>query len=229
MNKLELVNFSNERNGSLGPKFSSYENYLEWQMVKGRSFESYYEKYLEGQKRYINENFSNLDRTSKIADISCGDGIGLSFFLEMGFENLYGFEYEDDKINLAKSRGARVVKQDICSDSFDTEFFDFFDVIYSSHSLEHVLNPLYTIKNMMDILKKGGLLYIVVPYPNTICSDITHEHGYMVHCGSMPLGLHISDEANTTETLISSLGLELVSKKFDSFRESEVWFTFRKV
>lgn len=228
MKKQELVNFANKRNGDIGPKFSSYEDYINWQTITGCSFESFYENFKEGQRRYIIENFNDLDRDLKIADMCCGDGVGLDFFKELGFKNVVGFEISDKKIDYSVTYGYPVIKQDICSDSFDLEFSEFFDVLYSSHTMEHVLNPEYSIKNMLKTLKTNGLFYLVVPYPNVICSDITHEHGYMVHCGSMPLGLHILDNAVTTEKILESLGLEIVSKKFDSFREQEVWFILRK-
>lgn len=228
MNKQELVDFSNKRNGDLGPKFSSYNDYIKWQTVDGCSFETFNEPWKNGQKNYIDKNFKDLDRDLVIADMCCGDGVGLNLFKEMGFKNIVGFEIADNKIEMAKSYGYRIVKQDVCSEEFSDEFIDKFDVLYSSHTMEHVLNPEYSIKNMLKTLKKGGLFYLVVPYPNVICSDITHTHGYMVHCGSMPLGLHITDDAKTTQSILEGLGLEVIDKHFDSFREQEVWFKLIK-
>ena len=45
MKKQELVNFANKRNGDIGPKFSSYEDYINWQTITGCSFESFYENF----------------------------------------------------------------------------------------------------------------------------------------------------------------------------------------
>lgn len=229
MTKQELINFANQRNGDLGPKFSSYDDYINWQTINGCSFESLNEHWLLGQKNYLLNNFKFLDKNLFIADMCCGDGVGLEFFKELGFKNVVGFEVADNKIEIAKSHGYRIIKQDICSDEFDNEFFEMFDILYSSHTMEHVLNPEYSIKNMLKTLKPGGLFYLVVPYPNGICSDINHEHGYMVHCGTMPLGLHIYDDANTTQKILENLNLEVISKRFDSFREQEVWFILKKI
>ena len=228
MKENDLIEFANKRNGNNGPKFKSYNEYIEWQTFKGCSFESLNEHWKQGQKNYILNNFDELDRNLKIADICSGDGVGLEFFKELGFTHVVGFEIADNKIEMSKKYGFTIENHDLCKDNFDSKYDDFFDILYSSHTLEHVLNPEYSIKNMLKMLKPNGLFYLVLPYPNAICADITHEHGYMVHCGSMPLGLHLYDNAETTENLLKTMNMEIVSKKFDSFREQEVWFILKK-
>jgi SAM-dependent methyltransferase len=37
------------------------------------------------------------------------------------------------------------------------------DVIISNHALEHTLNPLQEIKNLLPLLKRGGIFHILVP------------------------------------------------------------------
>ena len=41
-----------------------------------------------------------------------------------------------------------------------------YDFILSSHSLEHIANPFKALKEWLRVLKKGGLILIIVPDPN---------------------------------------------------------------
>ena len=50
-----------------------------------------------------------------------------------------------------------------------------YDFVFSSHSLEHIANPLKAIKEWLRILKKGGYLIIIVP-EKSACFD--HKRNY---------------------------------------------------
>jgi len=41
-----------------------------------------------------------------------------------------------------------------------------YDFILSSHSLEHIANPLKALQEWLRVLKKGGLILVIVPDPN---------------------------------------------------------------
>ena len=52
-----------------------------------------------------------------------------------------------------------------------------FDIVYSSHTLEHVLSPIICIHEMIRVLKDNGDLIICVPI---LPGFITMEHNYMM-------------------------------------------------
>ena len=151
LSKEELVSFSNKRSSIC--QFSSYDDYVNSQVVSGMSHESENQNWRNGQIRCIKDHLSSLDKNVSILDVCCGDGVGLLEMKQMGFTNVTGVELCDDKIKRAQSlSGFEILKKDICSGSFD--FGQEFDVIYSSHTIEHVLHPEYTLTRLKKCLKK---------------------------------------------------------------------------
>jgi len=221
--KQELIDFSNRRSTN---HFSNYENYIDYQIKKGKSFEKDNEIWSNGQKKCVGEKFKDMDKNIKILDICCGDGRGLLKMREMGFTNIYGVEICDEKINFAKQYG-NVTKMDICCGPFDFE--DKFDIIYSSHTLEHVLNPEYSIKNIIKYLKDDGIFFLILPYPDIDASNPDIDFRFKIHCGVMPLGLHIDDKGKTTCDIIKKMGLNIINCEFYSYREPEIHLTLKKI
>lgn len=222
--KESLVAYSNKRSESV--YFTDYDDYISWQTIKGKSHESTSPGWKNGQRKCIQEKFQNINRTSKILDICCGDGVGLEKLKEMGFNNVVGAEICDDKINLAQ-KFSKVIKTDICSGPF--QFDDTFDVIYSSHSLEHVLNPEFSITNIAKFLNDDGIFIIVLPYVDANAADPTKEHFFKIHCGSVPLGLNVNDNGNTVCRIMNNIGFEVIDKQFHSYREPEIHLLLKKI
>ena len=61
-------------------KPTDYKKYLSLQIGKYLSHESVNKKWMDGQIRYLEKEFQNVDRNKFILDISCGDGVGLKNF-----------------------------------------------------------------------------------------------------------------------------------------------------
>ena len=221
--KNELIEYSNNRSELV--KFSDYDDYINSQVIQGMSHEKNSDTWRNGQRRCIQEKFLNINRDQKILDICCGDGIGLQKLKEMGFNNIWGAEICDEKIKFAKEF-ATVIKTDICLGPF--EFNQTFDIIYSSHSLEHVLNPFYTIKNIAKFLNDDGIFIIVLPYIDLNGADPNKEHFFRVHCGTVPLGLHINDNGNTLCNNLENMGFKIINKSFANYREPEIHLILKK-
>jgi len=196
----------------------SYKDYIEIQKTKFCSFESNYERCVEGQRRYIRRNFLNIDKNAYILDIACGDGTGLKIFKEMGFINMVGVELNPQKVVLAKSFGFPVYESDMhdlrnLNDSM-------FDIIYSSHTLEHAYYPIKVIQELTRALKTKGFLYIVLPYPD--------RGNKKAHGGKFELGTNILDGGKTVCNFFVDKGYVLCRKSFDSFRQKEIWLKLQK-
>ena len=222
--KSNLIKYSNLRDDKC--RFENYDDYINWQIKTGLSFEKDNNKWMIGQRKCVEQNFDTMDRNSKILDICCGDGQGLKKFKEMGFKHIYGVEVCKDKINFAKQCGYTIYDCDICSGPFDIG--DNYDCIYSSHTIEHVLNPEYTIRNIMTKLKNDGKFILILPYPEYAAGNTTNEHNFKVHCGVIPLGLHINDKGTTLINKIQQLGYKVVDYKFESYREPEIQLIITK-
>ncbi|OGI08682.1 MAG: hypothetical protein A2Y40_05245 [Candidatus Margulisbacteria bacterium GWF2_35_9] len=200
--------------------FSSYKDYEYAQNVKWQSHESDITKYIDGQERFINEWMSDIDRDKKILDICCGDGIGLKYFKKLGFKDLTGVDFNTEKLEIAKKTGYDVFLQDF--HSLDIFKDGTFDIVYSSHSLEHALNPEKVVNEFNRILKKDGMLILVLPFPDL------KECNEEAHCAKYKLGTNKEDEGKTVIKYIEKSGFSLLEKRFDSYREPEIWLKFSK-
>ncbi|MGK9477943.1 class I SAM-dependent methyltransferase [Melioribacter sp. OK-6-Me] len=198
----------------------NYSKYLKIQTEKYKSHESQNVHWAKGQEKYIKSEFINIPRYAKILDIACGDGVGLKVFKELGFLNVVGVELSEEKVKLARSYGFQVIKADM----HKLEMFNEgeFDIIYSSHTLEHAYSPTIVLKQFFKILKNNGLLKVVLPYP-----DLSKENDE-AHGGKYELQTNINDNGESVVKFFENIGFTFIDKKFDSFREPEIWLTFKK-
>jgi len=226
LTKEELVDFSNRRSSQT--HFASYDDYVNSQIVYGLSHESENQHWKKGQIRCINDKLAGFNRDISILDVCCGDGVGLLHLKELGFKNVVGVELSDKKIERAQTlSGFEILKKDICSGPFD--FGQEFDVIYSSHTIEHVLHPEYTLTQLKKSLKKDGVMFLVLPYPDVAASSPHNVHQYKVHCGVIPLGLHVKDNGLTTCSIMEKLGLAVVKCEFFDYREPEIHLSLKNI
>ena len=202
--------------------YETYDDYLEAQVHIGLSYESENALWKGGQKRYIEEELFLLERDLKIADIACGDGVGLECFRNLAFKNIEGFELCEEKAKRAEKWGYPVFQMDIHDLSRINN--NRYDVIYSSHTLEHLLDPVSVLSQFKRILKDDGVIYIVLPY-----GEHTYlQEGHWVHCGVSTLGLNVKDEGKTLKMILRDSGFYILDTKFDSYRESEIWLKIKK-
>lgn len=197
-----------------------YSDYIKYQTEVYCSYESNLTKWEKGQERCIKRLFSNLNRNLKILDSGCGDGVGLRQFKKLGFKNVTGFDFHQEKVKKAKKTGYRVLKLDMheLKGLKDKEF----DIVYSSHTLEHAYFVNKASRELKRVLKPKGLLFIVLPYPDSLR---TNEKA---HCSKYELGLDIKDQGETVVNYFTKRGFKLLEKEFNDFREPEIWLKFRK-
>lgn len=101
---------------------------------------------------------------AKFLDIGCGAGQFLYEMKQLGIKNVYGVEPGDFNEKQAKKEGLKIKKSDLINANYPEKFFD---IITINQVLEHVNNPLETIREIFRILKKGGIFIIGVPNTNS--------------------------------------------------------------
>lgn len=114
-------------------------------------------------KRIPDRWHRNLPRPSpgsnRLLDIGCGDGEFLELAHSCGWD-VCGLEPDNNAVQIAKAKGLRVINA-------GEEYFDgkkeLFDVVTLSHVIEHVHEPLNSLKKCFDLLKPGGSLWIETP------------------------------------------------------------------
>jgi SAM-dependent methyltransferase len=78
-----------------------------------------------------------------------------------------------DEYNYYNNKKGKVIINDAVNITLvQNEYYDF---CFSSHSLEHIANPLKAISEWLRIIKKGGYIIIVVP-EKSCCFD--HKRNY---------------------------------------------------
>ena len=99
-------------------------------------------------------------KNGKILDIGCGDGFFLKYLKEKGFE-VYGVEPGEVASRYARDvLGLNVFTGELEDARYPDNFFDGVS-LYAV--LEHLPDPLKTLKEVKRILKPDGILYICVP------------------------------------------------------------------
>jgi glycosyltransferase involved in cell wall biosynthesis len=199
---------------------SDFESYKKAQLETFKSHEDESPRWKEGQIRFVQKTFKETSRDLRILDIACGAGCGLGAFREMGFTAVEGFEWDAEKAKRAEKHGYPVH----VGDMHDLSRFkdESFDVVYSSHTLEHAFDASKVLSEFRRILKPSGQLVLVLPYPDP------GEENIKAHCAKYALGTHLHDGAATLSAVLFSEGFGHIQRDFDSFREPEVWIHAEK-
>lgn len=197
------------------------QSILNIQTGKYESFEGTSQTYVFGQRNALNHLMLNIPTTARILDVACGDGTGLRWFLENGYSDVFGCEINPRKIVLAETTGFPVIEADMHKIPLEDNFFD---VVYSSHSLEHAYDPLQVLAEFKRLLKPEGRLLLIVPYPDTGPDD--------AHCGKYKLrtDLESFDKLGVSgiTAVLSSCGFLVTHEERSDIREKEIWLVSSK-
>ena len=106
-----------------------------------------------------------FDKPGKILDIGCATGLFLAAMKERGWE-AHGIEPSDYAADYARTQYGLQVIHGTLEDTQLPE--DQFDVVTMWDVLEHVDDPMETLKEVYRILKPNGLLVVSLPNPNSL-------------------------------------------------------------
>ena len=118
---------------------------------------------------------------NKILEVGCGYGAALDVFSRKGFTAV-GTEASRARAEACRARGLNVF--DCPTENFDPiQHLAPFDLAYSIHVLEHIVDPGPHIRNLSALVRDGGYLYIQVPHLMYEVNFVHRCHS-AVHCNS---------------------------------------------
>lgn len=152
----------------------------------------------------------------RVLDVGCGEAFCQDFFPNSQYTGVC--LYRD--YNIAVAKGRNVFQQDFSFLSFEDNFFD---LVYSRHSLEHSPMPLITLMEWRRVTKR----YIALVLPNPEYWGYSGKNHYFVLNKAQWRGL------------FSAVGLEvkyefdkskdMTPKQTGDMSEIEYWFLLEKI
>jgi len=136
---------------------------------------------------------------NRILEVGCGYGTVLDVFQRKGFTAV-GTEASLTRAQACRARGLNVF--DCPTENFDpVKHLAPFDLAYSIHVLEHIVDPGPHIRNLSALIREGGYLYIQVPHLMYEV-NVVHRCHSAVHCNSFsPRSLALLLQAHGFATL----------------------------
>ena len=109
--------------------------------------------------REIIQGFELHRKTNRLLDIGFGAGTILEVATEQNWV-VYGLEVSRPAFEQARKRGFKVFHGTLVGANYPN---DYFDVITASEILEHLFDPETELREMVRILRPGGLLWATTP------------------------------------------------------------------
>ena len=118
--------------------------------------------WLDHTARY--EFATNYVKDKKVLDIACGTGFGSKILQEKGAKCVFGVDHSKEAVGFASKKYVRNGLKFIIGDIIEIAFPDnFFDVIVSFETIEHVKQHEKALSELQRALKPNGLLIISSP------------------------------------------------------------------
>jgi len=172
-------------------------------------------------KKYIEKN----DITT-ILDVGCGSGYGLKYLSDQIPESkIFGIESSPKCCETLQSKkiGGKLVTRDFESDWYK-KYRKKFDLIILRHVIEHMLNPVKTLRKIREVLTEDGFIYFATPdmmHPRTELRDYDKWWEYWFR--------PVHPYYYSKETLFKTLQLaEIYPYKYGDKENEEIWCLAKK-
>lgn len=117
-----------------------------------------------GRYHELLDRFEPSRVNNRLLDVGCGVGHFAGIARERGW-NVYGTELTDRAVEICARKGITMHQGKLNPANYRP---DFFDVVTSIETIEHINNPLEDVSNMAAVLRPRGLLYVTTPNFNSL-------------------------------------------------------------
>ena len=127
---------------------------------------------------------SGLDRRAGLAVFDQGFGAGDMLFSFPKSSSIAGVELEQVDVETATLEAAKLgyarvdLRRFVPGQPVAPEWRGQFDVLISSHVLEHIQEPMPVLRELTGLLKPGGVACIIVPINEKVGEDANHFHWF---------------------------------------------------
>lgn len=150
------------------------------------------------QRRQANVCRKYLPTGGRLLEIGCATGDVLAE-LANEYPVVHGIELSEAACAEAGRRGLQV----FCGTLEEYETNEQYDVIFMSHVIEHVLDPVATVARIAALLAPGGVLYLETPNVGSLDARVWKQHWGLIH---YPRHLYLFDRS-TIKRLLESADL----------------------
>lgn len=146
--------FNNENSGVLG-----YEHYVKDEENIKKTFERRLKK------------IEKIIKPGKVLDIGCATGFFMQTAINKGWE-AEGIEISEYAASIGKKNKLKIYNEDLSKIKLGKKKYD---LITLWDLIEHVTDPVKTLKKVHSILKKGGIIAMTTPDVGSIPAKITRH------------------------------------------------------
>lgn len=170
----------------------------------------------------INYNLEQFEKRfgkkKSLLEIGAGCGYFLNSAKKYGY-NVEGIEISDFGCKFAKDNfNLNLFQGDVTTFSTNKTY----DLIYMSHSLEHMDNPLEVLKKAYSMLNNNGVLWTIVPNYKSIERYLQNENW---EAWSLPYHL-FHFEPKTLKSVITKAGFDIISIERTFYSPSKILKNF---
>ena len=152
----------------------------------------------------------HMPEDGSLLEIGCASGDILERMQHHGYDDVQGIELSLEACERAWGRGLKVFHGTL--DEFETD--QRFDMVFMSHVIEHVLDPVATVTKIASLLKPGGVLYLETPNVGSLDARLWKRSWGLIH---YPRHLYLFDRSTARRLLErGGLAVEDVSSQVNS-------------